>query len=96
VVPSSWASPRAAATVTAKRPNPAATPTQGDGAPWTFNTRQFRRTLAWHIAHQPFGVVAGAKQYKHAAIAMFEAYAGTSTSGFAAEVASEEPAANIS
>jgi hypothetical protein len=66
---------------------------QGGGAPWAFNTRQFRRTLAWHIAHQPFGVVAGAKQYKHAAIAMFEGYAGTSESGFAAEVASEEATA---
>ncbi len=61
--------------------------------PWAFNTRQFRRTLAWHIAHQPFGVVAGAKQYKHAAVAMFEGYAGTSASGFAAEVASEEATA---
>ncbi len=64
--------------------------TRGDGVPWAFNTRQFRRTLAWHIAHQPFGVVAGAKQYKHAAITMFEGYAGTSPSGFAAEVASEQ------
>lgn len=63
--------------------------------PWSFNTRQFRRTLAWHIAHQPFGVVAGAKQYKHAAIAMFEGYAGTSASGFAAEVASEEATARL-
>ncbi len=61
--------------------------------PWAFNTRQFRRTLAWHIAHQPFGVVAGAKQYKHVAVAMFEGYAGSSASGFAAEVASEEATA---
>jgi hypothetical protein len=61
--------------------------------PWSFNTRQFRRTLAWHIAHQPFGVVAGAKQYKHAAIAMFDGYAGSSASGFAAEVASEKATA---
>ncbi|MFE3168948.1 hypothetical protein [Streptomyces sp. NPDC059224] len=29
--------------------------------PWRLSTRQFRRTLAWHIAHQPFGVVAGAR-----------------------------------
>ncbi|MHB1446829.1 MAG: hypothetical protein ACYCZV_14410 [Acidimicrobiales bacterium] len=62
---------------------------------WAFNTRQFRRTLAWHIAHQPFGVVAGARQYKHAAIAMFEGYAGTSASGFAAEVASEAATAQL-
>lgn len=66
-----------------------------DGMPWAFNTRQFRRTLAWHIAHQPFGVVAGAKQYKHAQIAMFEGYAGTSASGFAAEVAAEEAVAQL-
>jgi hypothetical protein len=51
------------------------------------------RTLAWHIAHQPFGVVAGAKQYKHAKLAMFDGYAGTSASGFAAEVAVEEAVA---
>ena len=65
------------------------------GLPWAFNTLQFRRTLAWHIAHQPFGVVAGAKQYKHAAIAMFEGYAGTSASGFAAEVAANETIARL-
>jgi hypothetical protein len=28
------------------------------GGPWRFTTRQFR-TVAWHVAHQPFGVVAG-------------------------------------
>jgi hypothetical protein len=66
-----------------------------NGLPWAFNTRQFRRTLAWHIAHQPFGVVAGAKQYKHAAIAVFEGYAGTSASGFAAEVAANEAVARL-
>jgi hypothetical protein len=66
-----------------------------DQKPWSFNTRQFRRTLAWHLAHQPFGVVAGARQYKHAKIAMFEGYAGTSASGFAAEVAAEEAVAML-
>ncbi|MFI7349399.1 hypothetical protein ACIBSR_24515 [Streptomyces sp. NPDC049936] len=40
-------------------------------------TQQFRRTLAWHIAHQPFDVVAGARQYQHAEAALFEGYAGT-------------------
>ncbi|MGW2822282.1 hypothetical protein ACWC24_14920 [Streptomyces sp. NPDC001443] len=63
--------------------------------PWAFDTRQFRRTLAWHIAHQPFGVVTGARQYKHAAITMFEGYAGTSASGFADEVAAEEAVAKL-
>lgn len=65
------------------------------GMPWAFNTRQFRRTLAWHIAHQPFGVVAGAKQYKHARHVIFSGYAGTSASGFAAEVATEEATARL-
>lgn len=62
---------------------------------WVFTTRQFRRSLAWHIAHQPFGVVAGARQYHHAKVTMFEGYAGTSASGFAAEVAAEEAVAML-
>lgn len=48
-----------------------------DRNPWYFNTRQFRRTLARHIARQPFGVIAGMLQYKHVHIAVFEGYAGT-------------------
>jgi hypothetical protein len=64
-------------------------------APWHFSPSQFRRTLAWHIAHQPFGVVAGARQYQHAKIAIFEGYAGTSASGFGAEVAAEEAVAKL-
>jgi hypothetical protein len=66
-----------------------------DKTTWPLTTGQFRRTLAWHIAHQPFGVVAGARQYKHAHIAVFEGYAGTSTSGFAAEVAAEQVIAQL-
>lgn len=66
-----------------------------DGSPWRFSTRQFRRTLAWHIANQPFGVVAGMIQYKHASIAMFEGYAGTSASGFRAEVEIEQALARM-
>lgn len=65
------------------------------GQQWVFTTRQFRKTLAWHIAHQPFGVVAGARQYHHAKVTMFEGYAGTSGSGFAAEVAAEETVAML-
>ncbi len=67
----------------------------GAGVPWAFDTRQFRRTLAWHIAHQPFGIVAGARQYQHTKFAVFEGYAGTSASGFAAEVAAEEAVAKL-
>ena len=63
--------------------------------PWSYDTRQFRRTLAWHIAHQPFGVVAGTKQYQQAKTTVFEGYAGTSASGFAAEVAAEEAVATL-
>jgi hypothetical protein len=62
----------------------------GEQVAWHLTPNQFRRTLAWHIAHQPFGVVAGTRQYQHAKIALFEGYAGISASGFAAEVAAEE------
>lgn len=66
-----------------------------DGKPWNLTTRQFRRTVAWHIAHRPFGTVAGMIQYKHLSVAMFEGYAGTSSSGFRAEVAAEEALARL-
>ncbi|MGV9758339.1 hypothetical protein ACWDUC_21255 [Streptomyces tricolor] len=61
-----------------------------DGEKWRFTTRQFRRTVAWHIAFQPFGVVAGKIQYKHVKVAMFEGYAGSSASGFPSEVEGEQ------
>lgn len=57
-----------------------------DGKPWHITTRQFRRTIAWHIANRPFGTIAGMIQYKHASVAVFEGYSGTSSSGFRAEV----------
>jgi hypothetical protein len=60
-----------------------------NGRPWTFRTSQFRRTLAWFIARQPGGSIAGAIQYRHMSIQMFEGYAGTSDSGFRAEVEAE-------
>lgn len=56
------------------------------GAPWRITTRQFRRTIAWHIANRPFGTIAGMIQYKHASVAAFEGYAGSSSSGFRSEV----------
>jgi len=62
---------------------------QVDDAAWRFTTRQFRRTLAWHIANRPFGTVAGKIQYKHASVAMFEGYSGSSPSGFRQEVEQE-------
>src|SRR3546814_3804877 len=57
-----------------------------DGKPWRITTRQFRRTIAWHIANRPFGTIAGMIQYKHASVAAFEGYAGTSASAFRAEI----------
>lgn len=58
--------------------------------PWHFTTPQFRRTVAWHIANQPFGDVAGMIQYQHVKVTTFQGYAGTSESGFRAEVEQEE------
>lgn len=60
------------------------------GQEWRLSTGQFRRTLAWFIARQPGGVIAGAMQYRHLRVQMFEGYAGTSESGFRAEVQAEE------
>jgi hypothetical protein len=61
-----------------------------DGHPWRLTTRQFRRTLAWFIARRPGGTIAGAVAYRHLSVQLFEGYAGTSDSGFRAEVESEQ------
>jgi hypothetical protein len=58
-----------------------AIPRVGD-EPWKFTTRQLRRTIAWYIANRPFGTVAGKIQYKHASVAMFEGYAGSTQADF--------------
>jgi integrase len=63
---------------------------QIEGVDWTLSTRQFRRTLAWHIARRPGGAIAGAIQFRHLSVQMFEGYAGTSDSGFRAEVEAEQ------
>jgi len=60
------------------------------GRSWHLKTSQFRRTLAWFIARHPGGSIAGAIQYRHLNVQMFEGYAGTSDSGFRAEVESEQ------
>lgn len=70
-------------------PSAPAVPHGSDKRPWHFSTRQFRRTVAWHIANRPFGTVAGKIQYKHASIATFEGYGGESASGFQAEIERE-------
>ncbi|WP_406358506.1 hypothetical protein [Streptomyces sp. NBC_00658] len=61
-----------------------------NGRPFKLHTAQFRRTLAWFIARRPGGTIAGALQYRHHSIQVFEGYAGTSDSGFRAEVESEQ------
>ena len=61
-----------------------------DGTVPPLSTSRFRRTLAWFIARQPGGSIAGAIQYRHLSIQMFEGYCGTSDSGFRAEVESEQ------
>ncbi|MBB4429884.1 hypothetical protein GGD66_008489 [Bradyrhizobium sp. CIR48] len=66
--------------------NESVIPNSPEGTPWRITTRQFRRTIAWHIANRPFGTIAGMIQYKHASVAAFEGYAGSSKSGFRAEV----------
>jgi hypothetical protein len=70
-------------------------PDEGD-EPWRWRTRQLRRTLAWYIASQPFGVIAGMIQYGHASAMMFEGYAGTSQSGFRSEIEEERRLAQLS
>jgi integrase len=60
------------------------------GRRWHLTTSQFRRTLAWFIARRPGGVIAGAIQYRHQRVQLFEGYAGTSRSGFRAEVEAEQ------
>ena len=57
---------------------------------WNITTSQFRRTLAWFIARRAGGTIAGTIQYRHHSIQMFEGYAGTSSSGFRAEVEAEQ------
>ena len=75
-------------------PAPVVPPGPG-GVPWRITTRQFRRTIAWHIANRPFGTIAGMIQYKHASVAAFEGYAGSSTSGFRAEVEAQRALGQI-
>jgi hypothetical protein len=63
---------------------------QVNGQLWRLSTSQFRRTLAWFIARRPGGSIAGAIAYRHLSVQMFEGYAGTSDSGFRAEVEGEQ------
>jgi len=60
-----------------------------EASSWRLTTKQFRRTLAWFIARRPGGSIAGAIQFRHQSVQMFEGYAGTSASGFRLEVEAE-------
>lgn len=60
-----------------------------EGRVWGFSSRQFRRTLAWHIVNRPFGTVAGMRHFKHLGIQIMEGYGGMSASGFSAELDEE-------
>jgi hypothetical protein len=39
-------------------PGAPAVPVGPDGVPWGITTRQFRRTIVWHIANRLFGTIA--------------------------------------
>ncbi|MPR13072.1 hypothetical protein [Microvirga tunisiensis] len=70
-------------------------PPTTQGTQWRWQSRQLRRTLAWFIANQPFGVIAGMLQYGQASELMFEGYAGTSASGFRDEIEQERQRARL-
>lgn len=57
-----------------------------DGRIRDVTSRSFRRTLAWYLAQQPYGIVAGMLQLKHVKVSTFEGYSGTSLSGFKEEL----------
>ncbi|WP_420036108.1 site-specific integrase [Streptomyces sp. cg28] len=61
-------------TYCAQRTRPDRIPAEHGRTP-RLTTRQFRRTLAWFIARRPGGTIAGALQYRHQRIQMFEGYA---------------------
>lgn len=57
-----------------------------NGRPWRLCTRQFRRTIAWYIATEPFGTVAGMRQFGQVREVTFLGYAGSPEGGFRDEV----------
>ena len=65
-----------------------------EGNEWKLASSQLRRTLAWHIAARPFGIVALKIQYQHLSSLTAEGYAGTSKSGFGKEIEEETEIAN--
>jgi hypothetical protein len=63
-----------------------AIPVGKEGAPWRWTTKQFRRTIAWYIANEPFGTVAGMRQFGQTREVIFQGYAGSPEGGFRDEV----------
>lgn len=57
-------------------------PPTTEGRPWRWQSKQFRRTVAWYIANEPFGTVAGMRQYGHVREVTFQGYAGSVEAGF--------------
>lgn len=61
-------------------------PVHDYGRPWNWISRNFRRTIAWYIATEPFGVVAGKRQFGHVQETTFQGYAGSWKAGFRDEI----------
>ena len=61
-------------------------PLKADGTQWRWTTKQFRRTIAWYIATEPFGTVAGMRQFGQIREVTFQGYAGSPEGGFRDEV----------
>jgi len=59
------------------------------------NARSLRRTLAWYIAHRPFGTTALAIQYKHVHAAISEGYVGFADREFEELLATEAVEAEL-
>ncbi len=61
-------------------------PPKVDGTRWRWISKQFRRTVAWYIANEPFGVVAGMRQFGHVRETTYQGYAGRWEAGFRDEI----------
>jgi integrase len=57
-----------------------------EGDPWRWMVRQFRRTIAWYIATEPFGTVAGMRQFGQIREVTFQGYAGSPEGEFRDEI----------
>ena len=67
-------------------------PTAGDGK--TIGLARFRRTLAWHIARRPRGLIALGVQYGHVRLATTQGYARRDRA-FQQEISRQDGSANV-